>query len=171
MGGTAILAGVGGGLGIFGTIAGANSENQYYQYLATENEKQAGAVMQTASTQKGLVYDAAGRDTLNVRNQLKAITASQKTGLAASNISLASVTAEDIARDTFNAGNKDEAAIRYNADMQAYQIMNNAQQTKYNLLAQAKGYRQAGENKQTAGYLNAFAGLLNTGSNVASKWK
>lgn len=166
-----ILMVAGGGLSAGSSIMGGYSQNAYYQNLATENDKQALEVEKTSTEQVGYIKDTAARQVGEVRQAGKSIGATQKSNLAASNISLSSGTAEDIARASFNAANKDEAAIRYNADISAWQTMKNAKQTATNLRTQAKGYRQAGTNAQATGILGGIGSLLGNAPLFATAFK
>jgi len=165
MGVASTILGIGAGLlGSYGTYKSGEARNDYYQYLATENEAQAQEVIKTAKTQQGLIYNAAARTTEQVRENLDIISAKQKTALASNNIALSSGTAEDIARSSFAQENKDEMAIRYNANLSAWDTLKSAEQSKLNLLSQAKGYRLAGKSEKKASGLNIFSSLLGTAS-------
>jgi len=163
--GTALAVG-GGVLGAYGQYQQGVSQNKYYQYLAKQNEKQAIEVKKAAKEEVGFIQDVAAEQSAQVGDVVEQTLASQKTGLAASNISLSSKTAEDVARATFDAGLKDEAAIRYNADISAWQTTRQATSTAEQLRSQAKAYKKSGRAAGRAGTFGAFSTLLGTGASI-----
>jgi len=161
MGGAAAPLIIGGSvLGAYGAYQQGTSQNKYYQFLAKQSEKQAVEVKQAAKEEVGVIQDVAASQVSQVGEAVDKTLASQKVGLAASGISLSSGTAEDVARDTFDAGLKDEAAIRYNADISAWQTTKQAKATSRNLRRQAQAYRKSGAAAKSAGTVNAFSTLL-----------
>jgi len=143
-----------------GGLEAGRTNKQYYNYLASENEDQSREILSTAREQKGLIYDTAARQTEALRQGLKSLGAKQKTAIVGSGISASSKTAEDIARSSSNVEAEDELAVRYNADMSAWSTMKQAKSQSNQLLSQAKGYRQAGENAEKAAGINAWVSLL-----------
>lgn len=161
----AIGLAIGGGvLGAYGAYQQGQAQDKYYQYLAKQNEAQSVEVKQAAKQEVGIIQDVASQQASQVGDIVEQTLASQKTGFAASNIALSSGTAEDVARATFDAGLKDEAAIRYNADVSAWQTTRQAQSTSKNLLRQAESFRLSGAGAKRAGNLNAFSTLLGSGA-------
>lgn len=132
-------------LGIHATSQKSKADTEYYQSLAEQNEKQAVQVEETAREQVSLIFDTAARQEAAVRENLFSTVASQRAAFAGGNLSVSSKTAEDIARSTANVEAKDEAAIRYNADLSAFQVKKTAAQEKANLLEKAKALKKAGE--------------------------
>jgi hypothetical protein len=163
--GTGLLV-AGAGLNMYSQYQQGLSQNKYYQYLAQQNELQAKEVKKAASQEVGFIQEAAAGDVERVQDVVSQTRGTQETGLAASGVSLSSKTAEDIARATFDAGMKDEAAIRYNADVSAWQTTKQAQSTALNLRRQAQSYRASGEAAKKAGYMNAFSTLLGGASSI-----
>ena len=165
MGGfAAVMMGASSVMGAYGQYQAGKAQNEYYQYLAKQNEEQAKEVVATGKDQSALVQDVASSDYKSVREDVAKTMGMQKTGLAASNIALSSGTAEDIARATFDSGLKDEASIRFNADMTSWDIMTKATQESKNLKRQAEAYRKSGKAAKAGGAWSAGATLLGGGA-------
>jgi len=155
------------GLSIASTLFGGYSKykqgeanESYYNELAKESDKQAPEVLKAAKSNVGMIQESGSRQTQEVIGDVKGVMGSQKTALAAGNIALSSGTAEDIARDTFNKGLKDEAAIRYNADISAWKTTTEARNKALNLESQADAYRKAGKAAKDAGTMGGLSTLL-----------
>jgi hypothetical protein len=135
---------------------------EYYNYLATEDEKYIPEIQKTARQQTGLIYDSAARTTEQSRKDIYSNIASQKAALAGNNISLSSKTAEDIARSTANVEAQDEMAIRYNADLSAWQVNKEAANTISKLKSESQAYKMSGDNALTSGILNGVSSLFSS---------
>ena len=173
MGATAAMIGlqVGGtALSSYGAYQQGVSQNKYYQYLAKQNEVQAEEVRESGKKEEGLIQEAAAGQVEKLQEDISKVISGQETGLAKGQIALTSVTAEDIARDTFEAGLRDEAAIRYNADITAWQTKEEAKSTALNLERQAEAYRLSGGAAKKAGRLGAFSTLLGGATSIASSF-
>jgi hypothetical protein len=142
-------------LQIAGGVAGAENARQeaqsnkdYFDYLAANEEKKS-----------GYVQEAAGRQTKQLRANVSALEGTQAVNQAASGVGGGSVTSENIAMDTFRKEKLDEMAIRYNADMESFGNKNKARE-----------YRMAGDNAIEAGKVKANMSYLNTATSVANTW-
>lgn len=162
-------------LAIAAPIAGAGADvyagyaqNEYYKDLANQAENQGVVTLKTAQQNKTQIYDTAAEQNAQVEGQLGQTLSTAKANLAAGNIGLSSKTAEDIARSGISAANKDEMAIKYNADLSAWNTMTEGRNVADNLNRQAAGYRKAGKNAITQGYLSGFSKLMGGASSVIS---
>ncbi len=158
MGGGLALAGM--VLGTASSIYGGYQQNEYYQALAAQNEKQANQTLKVAEMEKGLVYDKAAQQSQQASQALSQTIGTQKAVLGAANISGSSKTAEDIERSSAKQEFEDQLVIKYNADISAWETMANARIEADKLRAEAASYRKAGKNARTQGWLGAGSSLL-----------
>lgn len=165
------------GAQVVGGAAQANAAQQegraqqrYYEYLAGQNEKQAQAAIQSGEDQTSLIQDSAATETSNLRRSQRQFVGSQKVALAANGVPLSSVTAEDLAHDTFKKEEMDAETIRYNADVKSWEAQTSARNQAVALRDQASGYRMAGANARRAGDTAAVTSLLGTATSVAGSW-
>lgn len=172
----AIIAGAALAVSVYSSISAANSqaeagrkEQDYYNFLADNNDRQAVDTLAKADQSVGLTQDQAGRDTQVLRNEVHKIEGTQKSTLAANGVGLDSATAEDIATDTLDREKMDELAIRYNADMKSWDMLETAKQNAYQLRLQARGYRMGGANARSAGDANSTTTLLGGAGTVAGR--
>lgn len=126
----------------------AKSNKAYYYYLASLSDKEAGMA---------LTQGARDQNTISVAE--RGVESSQRAIMAANGVGAGSVTAEDLIKNTFNQAELDKMAVRYNANVTAWNKKN-----------EASSYRMAGNNAVTAGNINADTTLLTTASSVADKW-
>lgn len=169
------------GMQAFGAVQSAEAANQageaknsYYQYLATQNLKQANNVTTTADQNVGTVVSAEGREEQNLNRSVATTEGAQKSGMAANGVYGGSGTASDVLRDTENKAALDRSAIRTNANLRAKAIATGATNQATALRTQAGQYQTAGADAVKAGRTNAFTSLLNGATQVASnyyKWK
>jgi hypothetical protein len=150
-----VMMGASTGLSIFGGLQAAlqqrkaaEAQKKYYYFQADQSDKEA-----------QLAIEAGMREADTIRRSAKGVTASQRAAMAASGVGAGSVTAEDVARDTFNRSEMDALVVRYNADLQGWSKR-----------LQARSYRMAGDNALTAGNINADTTLLTTATGVADSW-
>ena len=197
-----------------GNVAAGAATNDYYTYLADQADIQAGMIEETGARQIQYIkdatarnskyikdaaeinvtqiQDAGARDTASLVKAVKSLEGSQRTSMAASGIGGGSVTAEDIAADTFSKAKKDELAIRLNADLGSWNILRNAAisdkeqrinanyniweigaETKnkaYNVRTQGYGYRLAGRNAIISGNNNATSSLLTSVGSIGNNF-
>lgn len=140
--------------------------NKYYQSLADASEKRGEAAYKTGLKQSQLIQDAAKVE--NKSQELKAAetASSQRAALAANGIDLSSVTAQDIASDTFSKAKMDELNLRYNADMKSWQAIEEGNQALWSSKIEAGQYRAAGKSAKKTGAINAFSTLAGTAVSI-----
>lgn len=147
-----------------------NMERKYYDYLASNAEKQAEIVKIQGDRQITNIQDRAAFDTRTQKEQVRAVEGSQKVGLAAAGVGAGSVTAEDISRDTMSKAAMDEALIRYSADLASDETMRQTTFEAGNLKNEARMLRLSGKMAQRAGNMNSFTTLLGGASQAANTW-
>lgn len=122
----------------------ARAEGDYAYKIGVKNAEIAGDVAKGKGKQQ--------------KKEAARLAATQKAALASNSFDLLSVTAEDLLGETYSEAKADELAIRYNAEMQTWNIMEDA---KYNRWAG----EQAEEQHHVMGH-NAVrkAGMKMTGT-------
>ena len=163
MGATAIA----GGYAAWGQKQAAKSQKAYNDYEASLADTQAMLVRRTAEANKKITTGAAVDESKILSQQTARLKGKQTAVAAASGIGGGSVTTADIAGDTISTEAMDQAAIRYNAEVQNWGTEEEAKLNEWQLKNKAKMYRKAGKNAVTAGDINATSTLLNTASAVA----
>lgn len=150
------------------------AQKQYYDFLASNSETQAGMVLDSAQKEANFTQDQAARDAKQVQNAGKQVTAAQTAGMAGNGI-VGGATAEDVIKDSFDKAKLDELTVRYNADLKNWENKNASEFQAWDLKNQAAGYRRAGQNAVTAGGINSAATLLggaaSVGGGLASWYK
>ena len=166
--GVMALQGISGAYSAYSSYQAGQDQNEYYKYVARQNEREAEIVQRSSDRQVSYIQDQAARDSAKVSEDERRIAASQRAVMAASGVQ--GVTAEDIALDTMSKADKDRLAVRYNADLRTFETQ---QETGYRVLDlknQAAMNRIAGKNAKAAGILEASTGLLNTATTMANTW-
>lgn len=165
-----VMQGLGSVQGAMGSIAEGDSKNSYYQYLASQNEKQIPEVLKTSNLNTGIVSSAAARDESNLSRSVASLKGTQKAVQAANGVWGGSATASDIERDTNNKAELDRAAIRENANLRSQAIAKGAKDDIAGLRSQANQLRMAGSDAIDASRTNAASSLLTGATQVASNW-
>jgi hypothetical protein len=142
----------------------------YYQFLASQNEKQVPQIQKAANLNTETVVSAAGREETNLNRGASALEGAQKATEAASGVYGGSGTAADVARDTASKVALDRAAIRENANLRTRAIATGAANEVTALKTQADSFRMAGDNAAVAGRTNAISSVLGGATQVASSW-
>ncbi len=144
----------------FGKYEEAKGQYNYYNALAKTNDEQAGLVERTGEQNVNAVQDQAARDAKVVFDDGRRVEGSQKAALAANGVGGGSVTAEDLARETFSQNTADEMAVRHTADMKSWEIRNQAKFQAWDLRNQGRMHRMAAKNASKAGAIGIGGSLL-----------
>jgi hypothetical protein len=83
-------------------------------------------------------------------------------------LGIGGTTATDIAAETFDKAKIDELAIRYNADVAAWEAINTGKNAAWTLRSEASQYDIASRNIKKASQINTLTTVLNTAASVAS---
>jgi len=129
------------------SIASGSAQRKYNEEIAQSAEKQAQAI-----------GDQAHWDILRLRDDVSQFTAGQRAVQAASGMA-GSQSALEVLSDTERQARMDEMTIQRNADLQRWQMTD-----------QARLAREAGKNAYTAGWLGAGSSLLGAAGSVADIW-
>ena len=159
---------IGGGLySASNQIKAGKDERNYYNMSAANDEAQAKIVKIQGDRQVSNIQDRAGFDSAAQHDQVAALEGSQKVALAANGVGAGSTSAEDIARDTMTKAAKDEALIRYNADMSSDEVNKQTNVQVMGLNEQARQKRVAGKMAVKAAKRNAFSTILGASAQTA----
>lgn len=159
---------VSGGMSAYGQYQEGVATNKYYQSLADASIKKGEADYKTGVKQSELIQTSAKSQDKAQKLQAAEAASAQRAALAANGVDLSSVTAQDIASDTFSKAKMDELNLKYNADMKSWQAMEQARQSVWSSKIQADQYRVAGKNAKQAGKLKAFTTLVGTAASIGS---
>lgn len=147
--------------------AQGEATNNYYQYLAKQNKQQALIAERTGKRRSRLIQDAGKLEGKKLVLTNAEFRASQRAALAASGISVDSVTAGDIQRSTISKQKLDEASLRFKTDIDSYEAITSAQNRAWALRSQAQGYRVAGANvlaqSKYSSRMTMLGGIANAG--------
>jgi hypothetical protein len=143
------------------------AQNNYYQYLAAQNEQQAQLAERTGAAQSHAVQETQKLQGQRLKTSQAEFNASQQAALAANGI-YGSVTASDIQRSTASKQALDENLLRFDADTKSYEATVGAQNQAYSLRSGAAGYRAAGANSLYASKIAARNSLIGTAVSAIS---
>lgn len=164
----AIQAG-GGLLSYNSTVQAGKDERNYYNMSADTDEANAAIVKIRGDRQVTNIQDRAAFDNAILKDQVKEVEGSQKVVAAVNGVGAGSVSAEDIARDTMTKAEKDEALIRYNADLSSDEVNRNTNFEVAQLKQSARLKRYSGKMAQKAAKMRAFTTIIGTSAQVADK--
>ena len=154
------------------SAAGAYEQGQaqknmmLYQKQAAETQIQNVQQTETANI-TGVQDQAALTATMLARRQATQAGA-QKAAEGAQGIG-SSVTAADIAKDTFTKQQMDQMTLQYNANVKSWGITNQANAQIWGLNSQAGQYGEGAANAAEAGTINTAGSLLNTASQIGTE--
>lgn len=156
-----------------GGVQKANSEKragkaqqQYYDYLAEQNEIEAASAEAVGQRNATMAQDAGSRELSKLKRGVMQFAATQIATGAANGIGGGSVTTADIAGDTFDKAKLDELTIRFNADSQAAEALDAGKYKAWDLRNQKTMNKISGKNASVAGKEAAKATLWNTAGSV-----
>lgn len=157
---------VAGGLQVAGGVMQAGAQLQagreqqaYYNYLAEQDKVRAKVAREQGDREANAAQTKGAFDTARLKRNTREFAASQVAAAAANGIG-GSVTAQDLALDTFEKGKLDEMAIRYNADQAAWAAKTGADYQAWDFENQSVMNRAAGSQARSAAKRNAAASLL-----------
>lgn len=158
---------VAGGYSAYSSYQQGAAQNKYNQALGEQAEIDGEQTLAVAQKQSNLVQDQQEEAGKQLATNYSKLNATQVADEAA-NGTAGSVTAQDIAGDTFNKQTQDAIAMKYNADAKSWSIMTQGQEAAFTGQQQQQQYQAAGKNAQVAGEVAATGTILNTASSVAS---
>lgn len=142
------------------------SNRDYYRFLSEQSKLKSDLTMQAAEENVGYIQDQAARNSGLLRANYNQVESAQKAQMAAQGMALNSVTAEDIIKDNVSKMKLDEMAIRYNAELGAYQTRKNAIMQSFDLRAQAGSQMFSGEMAYWTGQQQGLSSLIGGAGNA-----
>lgn len=166
------------GAQVVGGIQGAKSElaagkdtKNYYDYLSATSRSNAALTRAGAQVESEQVGEQAKQGVTQIHEQGRETQGSQKVALASGGAGVGSKTAEQITSDTLTKVDKDEQALRYNADVKMKNIRLAGEIQALNEENQADAYSLAGKNANRASKTKAFSSLLSTARQAVMLFK
>lgn len=163
----AIFTMAAGGYAAYAQVEAGKAQQKRNEYEAQLAEVQAGLVRRTAEQNKTLGQDIASQRSKTLAQKTAELAGTQKATAAASGIGGGSVTTADIAKDTVTKDALDKAAIKYNADIDAWNIEQGTRGKEWALKSRAKQFRTAGRHAVRASKIAATSTLLSSAASVA----
>lgn len=160
-----VIAAAAGGVAAYGQYQAGQAQDQYYRYLATQNELEAEGALKTAEQQTTIAQSEAAKRAKELKGEVSTVKGAQRAAMAA--MGIYGVTTEDILMDTANRAKLDEANIRYNADILSWAAKKEAVERGWALKSQATLYRFAGKQARTTAGINMTSTLLGTAGSIA----
>lgn len=146
----------------------AAMQSNYYNFLADQAKLKSDLARQAGEQQATYAQDEGAKLGHQLKKQVDQVEAAQTTGMIAQGIELGSVTAEDIANDTLNKYKLDEMAIRYNADLKAYEAKRAAIIQSWELYGEAASMGLSGQMMSSATRLQAQSSLIGGAAQTAN---
>ena len=157
-----VATAVSGAVKAYGQYQEGSATKKYYDSVAEAQDAQANIEFQRGEKQSELIQDSA-----KYRGKLQAeksamVSSSQRAAMAANGIDLSSVTSQDLASDTMAKSNMDEMAIRYDADVNTWNTMEDAKYKRWALRVQGEQSRATGRNALSSAKRESWATLAST---------
>ena len=159
---------IAGGMQAYGQYKEGAATNKYYKGVAAMQEEQGRIEYARGEKQSELIQDSAKWQGKKQKTEAAQVASSQRVAMAANGIDLSSVTSQDIASSTMTKANMDEFAIRYNADVNSWNTMEDAKYKRWALNVQANQSRATGKNALSAGKTASFNTILSTAASMAT---
>lgn len=156
-----------GAIGAYGAYQQGQSQKAMNKYQSAVLQQQQVLAQRQADANKTIVTNQAAEQSKAVARKIAVVRGAQEAA-AAANGTAGSVTSNDIALDTFDAGHMDQLAVQYNANLKQWGIDEGLHGEQWNLGVEGAQLDKAASNAAKAGYINAGASLLSTASQVAN---
>lgn len=163
-----IATAVGGAVSAFGSYEQGQSQKNMYNYQAQAALLQKQQVANVAQANISSAQDQAARQATMLARQQSTVAGSQKAFLGAQGLG-SSVTAANIATDTLNKQQLDQMTLKYNANVKAWSITNQANAQEWGLGVEATQDKYAAKNAAFAGDIGAGSTLLSTAAQVGTE--
>lgn len=166
----AIFGMAAGGYAAYGQVQAGKAQQRQNEYEAQLAEAQSALERRTAEQNKKLGVDVASQKSKTLAQQTMELEGTQKATSAASGVGGGSVTTADIATDTVTKEALDQAAIKYNADINTWNIEEETKGKEWMLKNRAKQFRIAGTHAVNASKIAATSTILNSAAQVGSSY-
>lgn len=165
--GTIAVIGASGGMQAYGQYKEGVATDKYMRRVADLKEEQGRIELARGQKQAELIQDSAKFQGIKQKTQAAQVASAQRASLVANGIDLGSVTSADLASETMTQAHLDELAIRYNADVDSWNVGEDAKFKKWGLDVEASNDRTSGANARASGKRQAFTTLLSTAASMA----
>lgn len=155
-------------LSAYGQIQQGKANENYYNYLGDQANKQAAEVDVATGEQLSNINTEAARKTKDVVQQSSQTISSQKAAMAANGIFSDSGSFTDIVGDSVDKQALDEAAVKFNADQEMWQLKRQAINQKLEIHTQEINYRTQAKNARNAATMGAISTLVGGAAVAAS---
>ena len=159
---------VAGGVSAYGAYEQGQAQKNLMNYQAQAAKVQAGQVAATAEANISGVQNQAALQAQMLGRQQAIVAGSQKASAGAQGIG-GSVTAANIATDTFTKQQMDQQTLQYNANVKAWNITNQANNQIWGLGIQANMDTMGAKNAAIAGDISAGGDLLSSAAQTGSE--
>lgn len=149
-----------------GQIKQGFAQSDQYKYMGNVLDARSALARQQAEQNNTLTENAAAFQAQSSFRNAAQVEGTQKAAIGANGIG-GSVTAADIAGDSFDREKLDQIAIRYNADTKKWENNRAADLEVWDNDNQKRQALRAAKNARQSGYINAGATLLGTAASVA----
>lgn len=163
----AVTTAVAGGMKAYAQYKEGAAMNKYYKSVANIQEEQGDLLFHRGEKQSELIQDAAQFQGRQQKTKAAQVESAQRAVLVANGIALDSVTSQDLVSDTLTKSKLDELAIRYNADIQSWNTIEDAKYSRWTQYTMAEQSRATGRNALASSKRQAFTTLLGTAASVA----
>lgn len=163
----AIATAAAGATSAYGAYQQGQSQKDMYNYQAQAALLQRDQTEKVAQANRTGVQDQAAKEAIMLGRQGSMVQGSQRASMGASGTG-GSVTAANVATDTFNKMQLDQMTLQYNANVKAWGITNQANNEEWRLGIEADQAKAAAKNAAKAGNIKAIATLLGTAVQVGS---
>jgi len=165
--GVMVVTAVSGGMKAYGQYKEGVAQKKYYEGVADQQTEQGRLLYKRGEKQSELGQDSAKYKGIQQKTEAAQVAASQRAAMVANGIDLSSVTSQDLASDTFSRASMDEMAIRYNADINSWNTMEDAKYKKWAQDVNASNSRATGRNALASAKNKATNTLIMTAASVA----
>ncbi len=161
--GLVVIAGAGTGVAM---AQASKSQQGAANYAADQARISAQLQERTALANAKFIQAAGAEESKSKARDVARLKGSQEAAFGA--LGLSGKTAEDIRDTTFDEALLDKAAIRYNADVNSWQAMEEGKNKAWTLRSEGAQYDMASRNIGKASQMNTFTTVLNTAASAAS---
>lgn len=159
---------ISGAVGAYGAYSQGQAQKNLMNYQAQAAQSQAKQTADVAEANITSVQNQAGREATMLGRSQAIVAGSQKASAGAQGIG-GSVTAANIATDTFNKQQMDQQTLQYNANVKAWNITNQANGRIWSLGVESNLDQMGAKNAAISGNIGATTSLLSTAAQVGSE--
>ena len=163
-----IATAVSGVMSAYGAYQQGQAAKNMYNYQAAAALQQKEQTQKVAEANITGVQNQASMQSRMLDRNASIVSGSQKASAGGQGIG-GSVTAADIAKDTFTKQQMDQQTLMYNANVKAWSITNEANAREWNLQVESDQDKFAAKNASRAGKISAITTLLGTAAQLGGE--